>query len=57
MRDEQILDTFAISLLRDQLKKPFALALNTHQQIQTILLLIDFLNRKHKEYEFIDINF
>ena len=57
MRDEQILDTFAISLLRDQLKKPFALALNTHQQIQTILLLIDFLKGKHKEYEFIDVNF
>ena len=57
VRDEQILDTFAISLLRDQLKKPFALALNTHQQIQTILLLIDFLKGKHKEYEFIDVNF
>jgi len=43
VRDEQILNAFSLSLLRDELGKPFVFSLHKSPQTLQLLLLIDFL--------------
>jgi hypothetical protein len=43
VRDEQVLNAFSLSLLRDELEKTFVFSIHESPQTLQILLLIDFL--------------
>ena len=57
VRDEQILNAFSLSLLRDELGKLFVFSLHKSPQTLQLLLLIDFLRWEEDLYKFVDLDF
>lgn len=57
VRDEQVLNAFSLSLLRDELEKTFVFSTDESPQDLQILLLIDFLRWDKRVYEFVDLDF